>query len=101
MCYTTTEIRQKIEPIAKKYGIQTVSLFGSYARGTATDESDIDLYIDKGKLRSLLQYFAFVYDLEQEFQCHVDVVTTEISDKAFLSGIFKEGVLVYPKTSIL
>ena len=37
--------------------VKKVSLFGSYARGEADDNSDVDLYIDKGRLKSLLQYF--------------------------------------------
>ncbi|MGM9606129.1 MAG: nucleotidyltransferase family protein [Oscillospiraceae bacterium] len=35
-----------IQPIAEKYQIPAIYLFGSYARGTATDESDIDLLVD-------------------------------------------------------
>jgi len=45
-------------------------LFGSYARGEATDDSDIDLFIDKGHLKSLIQYFAFINDLEEVFSSH-------------------------------
>ena len=72
-----------------------MSLFGSYARGEAKDNSDVDLYIERGRLRSLLQYFAFVDELEKALQCHVDVVTTGIEDRQFLSVIMKEGVVLY------
>ena len=41
--YTIDEIREKVKPIAEKYGIEKVWLFGSYARGEATEESDVDL----------------------------------------------------------
>lgn len=34
--YTIDEIRSNISPIAKKYGVERVYLFGSYARGEAT-----------------------------------------------------------------
>ncbi len=40
---------------------------------------------------SLLQYFAFVDKLENVLNCHVDVVTTGIEDKQFLSAIMQEG----------
>lgn len=63
MCYTIEQIKEKTIPIAKAYGINKMCLFGSYARGEATDNSDVDIYIDKGKLRSLIQYFAFVNEL--------------------------------------
>lgn len=95
MRYTINEIKNRIVPIAKAYGIDRMSLFGSYARGEAKDDSDIDLYIERGRLKSLLQYFAFVDELENALQCHVDVVTTGIEDKQFLSTIMQEGVLLY------
>ena len=95
MPYTVDEIRERTGPIAKSYGIKQVNLFGSYARGEATKESDIDLYIDKGRLKSLIQYFSFVLELEKAFGCHVDVVTTGIEDQSFLSKIQEEGVLIY------
>ncbi|MGN0507070.1 MAG: nucleotidyltransferase family protein [Lachnospiraceae bacterium] len=95
MCYTIEEIRNKVTPIAKAYGIRRMSLFGSYARGEANDDSDVDIYIEKGKLKSLLQYFSFIDELEKELECHVDVVTTGISDVTFLKHITEEGVLLY------
>ena len=95
MIYTIDDIRNKTAPIAKEFGISRMSLFGSYARGEATDDSDVDLYIDRGKLSNLLQYFAFVDELENALHCHVDVVTTGIEDKQFLSAIMQEGVLLY------
>lgn len=95
MQYTISEIKDKATPIAKAYGIGRMSLFGSYARGEAKDGSDIDLYIERGRLKSLLQYFAFIDELESVLNCHVDVVTTGIEDKQFLSTIMKEGVLLY------
>ena len=45
MRYTINEIKDKTNPIAKAYGIGRMSLFGSYARGEAKDDSDVDLYI--------------------------------------------------------
>lgn len=95
MCYSIEEIKNKAIPIAKSYGIGRMSLFGSYARGEANDASDIDLYIDKGNLRSLIQYYSFIHELETALQCHVDVVTTGIQDKAFLEQIAKDGVMLY------
>ena len=95
MRYTISEIKARTIPIAKAYGIGKMSLFGSYARGEAEDDSDIDLYIERGRLKNLLQYFAFIDELESVLNCHVDVVTTGIEDKQFLSSIMKEGVLIY------
>ena len=95
MCYTLEEIKEKTIPIATNYGIKSMSLFGSYARGEADDNSDVDIYIEKGKLKSLIKYFMFVEELEKSLGCHVDVVTTGIDDKEFLDKIRKEGILLY------
>ncbi|SFG05904.1 nucleotidyltransferase family protein [Oribacterium sp. WCC10] len=64
-------------------------------RGSANDESDVDIYIEKRKLKSLIRYYCFVSDLEKALNCHVDVVTTGIEDKTFLNAIQREGILLY------
>ncbi|MDE7121082.1 MAG: nucleotidyltransferase domain-containing protein, partial [Oscillospiraceae bacterium] len=44
--YTIEEIKQKINPIAKAHHLKAVYLIGSYARGEATADSDIDFLFD-------------------------------------------------------
>jgi hypothetical protein len=95
MRYTLNEIKEKIVPIAVSYGIKSLGVFGSYARNEATDDSDVDICVEKGSMRSLLQYFAFVQELEKNLGCHVDVITTEIEDKDFLNRVLAERVLLY------
>ena len=95
--FTIEEIKEKVIPVAKKYGVKKLWLFGSYARGEADAESDVDFLIDGGKMRGMIKYFGFVLDLEDIFQCHVDVVTTGISDKNFLTEIKNDEV--YPKNA--
>ena len=66
MVYHVDEIRQIVAPIANKYHLKAVYLFGSYARGTATESSDIDLLIDTSgtELKSLFALGALYCDLE-------------------------------------
>ena len=94
MVYDIETIRAKSIPIAKKYGVKRMSLFGSYARGEADAESDVDFIIDRGRIVGI-EYFGFVLDLEEIFKCHVDVVMTGSSDKEFLSAIKEDEVLLY------
>ena len=75
MIYTLDEIKEKTIPIAVKYGVSRMSLFGSYARGEATDESDVDLLINKGGIKGLIDFVDFIHDLEQSLNCNVDVIT--------------------------
>ena len=93
--YTIEELRSRIAPIAQRHGVQSVSLFGSYSKGTATDGSDIDLKIEKGKLRSLFQICDFRLAVEDALERPVDLVTSESSDQAFLDMIAKDEVLLY------
>ena len=66
MIYSIQEIQQRIAPIAKQYGLKAVFLFGSYARGEAREDSDIDLLVDTSgtNLRSLLSLGALYCDLD-------------------------------------
>lgn len=95
MLYSLDEIREKSVPIARKYGVRRLGLFGSYARGEADNQSDLDFLINEGKIRGLFQYMGFVLDLEDEFGCHVDVVMDGIEDKDFLRRIKEDEVLLY------
>lgn len=96
--FTIDEIKDRIEPIAYKYGVEKVYLFGSYSRQEATQESDVDLLIEKGQIRNLLDYFGFISELEDNLGIHVDVVTTTSNDKVFLENIRREVVLIYEQS---
>lgn len=49
MCiYSIKEIEEKVRPVAEMYGTGNIYLFGSYARGAATESSDIDLIVEAG-----------------------------------------------------
>ena len=85
MIYSIYEIQQRIAPVAKQYGVKAVFLFGSYARGEAREDSDIDLLVDTSgtNLRSLLSLGA----LEQRAQMP--------SEEMFRETVMKERLNVY------
>ncbi len=95
MSFTMEEIIQKSVPLAQKYGVKRLGLFGSYARGEAKEESDLDFLINEGNMKGLIQYMGFVNDLEDAFGCHVDVVMDGIRDQEFLNAIKKDEVVLY------
>ena len=95
--YTIEEIRQKVAPIAKRYGVARVYLFGSYARNEARAKSDVDLLIDKGKVRDLFRMSELYCALENSLETKIDLLTTcafDAGDK-FREDILKEEVLLY------
>ena len=49
--YTIDEIKNIVTPIAEKYQIAQVYLFGSFARGDFDEQSDIDIRIDRKSVR--------------------------------------------------
>lgn len=93
--YSIEELKIIISPIAEKHGVKSVSIFGSYSGGTASADSDLDLKIEKGELRSLFQLSAFRLAVEDALNLSVDLVTSEASDKDFLDMIAKEEMLLY------
>ncbi len=93
--YTVEDIRDIVSPIAQSHGVESVSLFGSHAKGTATRDSDVDLKIEKGRLRSLFDLCGFRLAVEDALGCPVNLVTSEASDAAFLNAIQDEEVLLY------
>lgn len=68
-------IKEKVESVVKKYNIPKIYLFGSYARGEATDESDIDfMFDDEGsQIETLSDYYDLKKELENVLEKEVDV----------------------------
>ena len=95
--YSLRQLEDIISPIARRFGVEKVSVFGSYSRGEADEQSDVDLLIEKGGLRSLFQISGFRLELEDALRLPVDLVTTESSDREFLDRIAKESVVLYGK----
>ena len=70
MIYTIEEIKSWVLPVIRKYNIPAVYLFGSYARGEATEKSDLAFLVDTTgtRLTSLLSLGELYCDLEEIFQ---------------------------------
>ena len=93
--YTLDYIKNTISPIGQMYGMKKIYLFGSYAKGNANENSDIDLLIEKGKPLSLLRISSFRQDVEESLKLPVDVVTTSGIDEKFKKAISGTEVLLY------
>ncbi|MDO4552491.1 MAG: nucleotidyltransferase domain-containing protein [Bacillota bacterium] len=93
--YTVNEIKKIVTPIAEEYGVESLSLFGSYSKGTAALGSDVDFLIEKGALRGLFALSGFRLALEDALELPVDLITRDISDKSFLDMIAGDEVLLY------
>jgi predicted nucleotidyltransferase len=77
---TTQELQLPIElhelrTILKKHGVISASVFGSYARGEARPDSDLDLLVKLAPGRSLFDLGGLQYELEEVTKHSVDVAT--------------------------
>ena len=72
---TIKSIKERIKPVIEKHKVKDVYLFGSYARGEAHSNSDVDIYCDSGDLRTLYDEVNFKEELENALGKEVDVVT--------------------------
>ena len=90
-----TWISEAITPIACKYGLKRVYLFGSYAKGTADKNSDVDLLIEKGRPMSLITFSEMRQDCVESLGCEVDLLTTAGIEKDFFDEISGSEVLLY------
>lgn len=79
MVYSLDELKAIIKPIAEKYNIRYVYVFGSYARNEADENSDVDILIDRegSKVKSLFDMGGLYNDLCEIFEKEVDLVTTQ------------------------
>ena len=94
--YSISEIRDIVAPIARRHGVERMTLFGSYARGDNTPSSDIDFRIDRGSVRGLQMAFLLT-DLEDALKVKVDLLPTTALDDAFLSSIRGDEKLIYER----
>jgi len=69
-----TDLTQKTIPVLKKYGVAKAAVFGSYARGEAKNNSDIDLLVEIKKNLSLLDFSALKQELQELLNRRVDLI---------------------------
>ena len=73
----------------RQYGVKRIGLFGSYARETATAESDIDFLVELERL-TFRDYMGLAVFLEDLFQKDVDLVTPTSIKPGYKPYIEKE-----------
>ena len=92
---SVAEIKEKCEKVFQDYKVKSCYLFGSYAKGKATEKSDIDLLIISD-IRGL-KYFGMIERLRDELKKKLDVLDiAQLSgNQALLQDILTEGIKIY------
>jgi predicted nucleotidyltransferase len=95
MYYTLNQLRamrDQILYLAQKHGASNIRVFGSVARGDATDQSDVDLLVAFNDQTSLLDRAGLLIELQELLNCRVDVISDR-AIKPYLSPyILKDAV---------
>ena len=90
-------IKEDVSAVAKKYDVNKIYLFGSYVKGEATENSDIDLYMESDLFG--LSYFEFAEELREQTHKKIGLLSNKTIQK--MSTIDKEikttGVLIYER----
>ena len=92
---TIEEIKAAVTKVGKKYDIKSAYLFGSYAKGDATDSSDVDIIIEKGDLQTYDAYCGMKFAIEDELGTDVDLLTMEGVKPRFYELIKNDRILLY------
>ncbi len=85
---------------SKRPSIKSISLFGSYARGEATEESDVDLRVvlDPGCDLGLIGMSSFASELKGILGKPVDIVSAAELNEDMENAIAHEGVVIYERS---
>ena len=73
--YTVTQIEARLMPVFRKNNVRRAVLFGSYSKGLATPDSDVDILVDSGL--SGLSFFGLLEDVCQSLDCSVYLIDTQ------------------------
>ena len=93
--YTTQQIKSILQPVFMSYNVRKAILFGSYAKGTAKKNSDIDIMVDSG-LKGL-KFFGLLEDVTTSLDKNIDLIdVTQITKNSRIdTEIANTGVLIY------
>lgn len=93
--YTTEQIKMVLSPIFQTYNVRSAILFGSYAKGTPRENSDIDILVDSN-LHGLA-FYGLLEDVVTSLDKSVDLIDRSevIPDSEIDNEIKKNGVFIY------
>ena len=89
------KIKEVVSKVFNRYRVSTCYLFGSYAKGKARSDSDIDLMI-VSELEGI-EYFQLVGELQDKLKKKVDLIRVEtaVQNVKLMNEILKDGVKIY------
>lgn len=92
---TVEKIKEICTPLFERYNVRYAYLFGSYAKGKATEKSDVDLLISMPL--NGLRFYEFVEVLRESLKKKVDLLDDTQLEKntALVKEILQDGIKIY------
>lgn len=100
---TIEQIKQTVTDYFKDKPVKRVYLFGSYARGDADENSDVDLLVDLDRSKKVgWTFFSWLEELQSRFQSKIDLISNvdkpeQTTNWGFMQRINREKFLLYEK----
>lgn len=93
---TKSDIENAIRTLLVRYNAEYALLFGSYARGEETPDSDVDVVVFGGKNFKKSNIFAFAEDLREMIGKNVDAfeICEVDAGTPFYENLIREGVKI-------
>ena len=97
--YTIDAIQDRLKQLPLDARVRRLILFGSHAKGTAQERSDIDFFLDSDGRITGFDFFALKATLEDAFQREIDLLpdVDVMPDSRVAAEIAREGVMVYAR----
>lgn len=89
------KIKNKIKPVAKKYNLSCIWIFGSYAKNKQNKDSDIDIIVKTEDVADGFKIVEVKYALEKALKKEVDIVTTGSIKGSLLENVDLNELLIY------
>ncbi|NIQ06873.1 MAG: nucleotidyltransferase family protein [Candidatus Korarchaeota archaeon] len=89
-------ILEEIASFLAEYGAKEVRVFGSYARGETTAESDIDVLVEFEGRKSLLEIIGMEQELSEKLGVKIDLLT-EKAISPYIRENIRDTVVILPK----
>jgi len=87
-------LKQCKKPLVERFGVTTLALFGSTARGDASEGSDVDVLVAFEGPATSSQYFGVQFFLEDLLGCSVDLVTEKALRSELRSFVERDAIHV-------
>ena len=89
------KIRESIIAILSRYDAERIAIFGSYARGDARNNSDIDILVRFARPKSLVQIVQIEDEICKSIHMKVDLVTENAVSPYLAGTIHRDEVVIF------